>query len=171
MSLKATQKFRRTPKGVLTNLYSKMRERAKNKNIDLPDFNLKEFHELYLNDKKFLRIFKEWEKSNYTKAKKPSVDRINNKIGYLKNNIHIISWSENRFKQSMERRSRKGKVLQILNKNIVKIWESQRRICKELNLQQSMLSMALTGKYKTAYGYEWKYLTEYENPEALKESE
>lgn len=168
MNLSATQKFRRTPKGVLTNLYSKMKERAKNKNIDLPDFDLKTFHEIFLEDKKFLRIFDEWEKSNYTKAKKPSIDRINNKIGYLKNNIHIVSWSENRFKQSMERRSRKGKVAQILNGKIINIFNSQREAYKKLNIQQSMLSMALTGKCKTAYGYEWKYI--YENKELLNEN-
>ena len=167
MNLSATQKFRRTPKGVLTNLYSKMKERAKNKNIDLPDFDLKTFHEIFLEDKKFLRIFDEWEKSNYTKAKKPSIDRINNKIGYLKNNIHIVSWSENRFKQSMERRSRKGKVAQILNGKIINIFNSQREAYKKLNIQQSMLSMALTGKHKTAYGYEWKYINE--NKELLNE--
>ena len=34
MNLSATQKFRRTPKGVLTNLYSKMKERAKNKKME-----------------------------------------------------------------------------------------------------------------------------------------
>lgn len=165
MNLSATQKFRRTPKGVLTNLYSKMKERAKNKNIDLPDFDLKTFHEMFLEDKKFLRIFNEWEKSNYTKAKKPSIDRINNKIGYLKNNIHISSWSENRFKQTMERRSRKGKVAQILNGKIINIFNSQREAYRKLNIQQSMLSMALTGKCKTAYGYEWKYI--YENKDLL----
>ena len=67
----------------------------------------------------------------------------------------------------MERRSRKGKVVQILNNKIVKIWTSQREAYKKLNLSQSMLSLALTGKCKTAYGYEWKYI--YENLELPKE--
>lgn len=44
--MNATQKFRKTPKGVLTNLYSKMKERAIKKNIDMPDFTLKEFHNI-----------------------------------------------------------------------------------------------------------------------------
>ena len=57
----------------------------------------------------------------------------------------------------METRSRKGKVLQILNGEVVRVWKSQREAWKKLNVEQSMLSMALTGKCKTAYGYEWKY--------------
>ena len=67
----------------------------------------------------------------------------------------------------MERRSRKGKVAQILNGKIINIFNSQREAYKKLNIQQSMLSMALTGKCKTAYGYEWKYI--YENKELLNE--
>ena len=169
MSLRTMQKFRKTPKGVLTNLYSKMKERAKNKNIDEPDFTLEELHNMYLNDKVYFRLFNEWVKSNYSKALKPSIDRINNKKGYTKDNIHIISWKDNRFKQSMERKSRKGKVAQILNGKIVKIWNSQREAYKRLNLSQSMLSGVLTGKYKQAYGFEWKYI--YENPELLKEED
>lgn len=170
MNLTATQKYRLTPKGVLTNLYSKMKERAKNKNIERPNFTLVEFHRLFLENKTFIRLYKEWVKSGYNKVYKPSVDRINRKHGYTLNNIHIISWGDNRFKQSMERRSRKGKVLQILNGNVIKVWSSQREAYKKLNLSQSMLSGALTGKYKQAYGYIWRYAND-ENPELLSEVE
>ncbi len=69
-----------------------------------------------------------------------------------------MTWSENRFKQNMERRSRKGKVAQIDKGETIKIFYSQRQAARELGLGQSMLSMALTGRCKTAYGYEWKYL-------------
>lgn len=55
-------------------------------------------------------------------------------------------------------------MLQILNGEVVRVWKSQREAWKKLNIEQSMLSMALTGKCETAYGYEWKY----ENKDLLK---
>ena len=50
---KSLEKFRESPKGVLTNMYDHMRRRHK------IDFTLKEFQERFLEDKKFLRLHKE----------------------------------------------------------------------------------------------------------------
>ena len=97
-------KYRQSPKGVLTNMYDKMRNR------NIVEFTLKEFHEMFLNDKKYLRIYEEWVLSGMNKSKKPSIDRISNKTGYTIRNIHMLTWGENRYKQTMERRSRKGRV-------------------------------------------------------------
>ena len=151
------EKYRKTPKGVLTNMYHHQKTRNVKNGFGEIGYSLKWLHNRFLNDEKYNRLFAEWVKSGYRKAKKPTIDRINHKKGYTKDNIHMLSWSENRFKQTMERRSRKGKVYQILNGIVVKVWSSQREAYRKLNLQQSMLSMALTGKCKTAYGYEWKY--------------
>ncbi len=120
-------------------------------------YDLKWLHDTYLNDIKFIRLVNDWAKSGYKKAKKPSIDRINNKKGYEKTNIHMMTWAENRFKQSMERRSRKGKVIQKLNGTIVKVWKSQREAWKSLNISQSMLSYALNSENNKAYGYEWEW--------------
>lgn len=164
-----TNKFRKTPKGLLTNMYDRQRRRNKQKGFGEMGYSLQWFHDRFLNDTKFLRLFKEWEKSGYAKPLIPSIDRIDNKKGYEKNNIHLLTWGENRFKETMERRSRKGKVYQKLNGKIIKIWGSQREIWRSLNLTQSMLSQALTGKCKTAYGYEWEYVGNiHENKELLK---
>lgn len=98
----SVSKYRKTPKGLITNLYHKLKER------NTVGFDLK-FLQSYLEDKKFQRLFKEWEKSNYNKNKKPSIDRISYKKGYEIGNIHWITWEENRYKQRMELKSIKAK--------------------------------------------------------------
>ena len=163
-----TNKYRKTPKGVLTNMNNHKKEKNKKNGFGEIGYTLKWLQDTYLNNPTFLKLFKEWEKSNYLKALKPSIDRINNKKGYTKDNIHILTWGENRFKQTMERRSRKGIVYQVLNNKVIKIWKSQREICKTLNISQSYLSNVLTGRKKTAYGYKWIYGNIYENKELLK---
>lgn len=150
-------KYRKTPKGVLTNMYHHQKTRNKLKGFGEMGYTLEWFQDAFLNNDKYNRMFEEWVKSGYSKAKKPTIDRINNKKGYKKDNIQLLAWADNRFKQTMERRCRKGKVLQKLNGEVVKVWKSQREIWRTLNVQQSMISMALTGKCKTAYGFEWEY--------------
>lgn len=62
--LKNTQNYRETPKGVLTNMYHKMKSRRE------VEFSLSEFHDRYLCDIKFLRLHKEWIESGMDKMKK-----------------------------------------------------------------------------------------------------
>jgi len=160
-SSESLKKYRRTKKGVLTNIYAKQMERSKKKGFPMPNYSSKYLHLRFLDDIKFNRIFKEWVKSNYSKPFKPSIDRINHKKPYTKENIQILRWSDNRYKESMERRNLKGDVYQMLNGGIVNKYKSQREAVKlNRNFTQSMLSQALTGVCKTAYGYNWVYKSE-----------
>lgn len=160
--LKNTLKFRRTRKGVLTNMYQHMKRRH------VVEFSLMEFHNNWLNDKKFIRLFNEWVKSNYSKQLKPSLDRINSKTGYSMSNTHMITWAENRFKQSAfdGKRGRKPPVLQLLGTKIVKRFLSQRHVVKELGLSQGNLSAVLNGKRNHINGFRFIY----ENPELLEQT-
>lgn len=47
------------------------------------------------NYKKFLKLREEWVKSNFDHKLAPSIDRINNKIGYVKNNLQWLTKSQN----------------------------------------------------------------------------
>lgn len=164
MSTQATQNYRRTPKGVLTNIYSKQVERSIERSLPPPSYALEELHRKYLHDPKFLRLITEWEKSGYDKSKKPSLDRIDCRKGYSFGNINLMTWEDNRYKQRMERRGTICKpVYQIKNGTVVNVFKSQRHAVQILGIGQGLLSMALTGKVKTAKGYNWSY----ENPELL----
>lgn len=156
--MNGTEKYRKTPKGVLTNLHNKMKERSIKRGMDMPDFTLIEFHSKYLNDTKFNRLFVEWELSGYQKNKKPSVDRINNKLPYTLRNINFMTWGDNRFKQSMERRVR-GKYNSLMKKDgvLINVFKSVRDAVRKTGLNQSGISCCLVKKYKHTGGFEFEY--------------
>jgi hypothetical protein len=153
--LKNTQNYRKTQKGVLTNMYQHMKTRHE------VSFSLKEFQNRFIEDKKFIRIYNEWLKSGYNKQFKPSLDRIDNKKGYTINNTQMLSWTENRYKQSSfdGKRGRKPRVIQLMGNKIIKIFQSQRHCVKELGISQGNLSSVLNGKRKYTNGYKFIYET------------
>ena len=150
--LQNTQKYRKTKKGVLTNSYNHQIQRRDVK------YSLKELQDKFLNNKRFIRLYNEWLKSNCKKELKPTIDRINCKKGYNLMNIHILTWAENRYKQRMETKLfRAKKCYMHLNGKIIKIFASQWMAIKETGLSQGNLSEALNGKRRTCGGYNWSY--------------
>lgn len=148
--LENTARWRKTKRGLVTNLYNKMKSR------NSVDFQLEDLHK-FAECQKFNRLFIAWEKSKYHKQLKPSIDRINSKYGYTLHNIQWLTWAENRYKQSMERRSRKGAVIQMLGDKPYRHYISQRQAVLETGLAQSGISLCLNGKRKTCGGYGWSY--------------
>ena len=160
--LENTQKFRETPKGVLTNMYHKMKSRRE------VSFTLQEFHDRFLEDKKFIRLYKEWIQSGKDKMKKPSLDRISNKRAYTVENTQMLTWAENRHKQVMERRSRKGEVIQYLNGKEVARYKSQKEAVKITGISQGNMSEQMNGKRLHCEGFTFMFANKiYENPELL----
>lgn len=157
--LKNNQDYRKSKKGVLTNMYDHMRRRHP------VEFTLQQFHDKYLNDKKYNRLYNEWVNKNYHTQFKPSLDRINNKLGYTFENTQMLTWAENRYKQSAYdgKRGRKGKVIQMQGDKIINIFKSQRECVKKLGISQSNLSSVLNGKRNYVSGYSFIY----ENKELL----
>lgn len=135
------------------------------KNRHAVSFTLKDFQNRFLEDRRFLRLFGEWEKNGYNLQLKPSLDRIDNKGIYSIENTQMLTWAENRFKQSKldGKRGRKPAVLQILGNKVIRRFNSQRDAVRELGINQGNLSSVLTGKRKTTAGYKFIY----ENPELL----
>jgi hypothetical protein len=152
-SLEATRKFRKTKKGVLTNSYGHQKQR---RNVE---YTLKELHEKFLHDKKFNRIYEEWVNSGYDLQFKPTIDRINCKKTYTIENIQILSWSENRYKQRMELKLIRAKPIAMLKGDVVvEKFKSVSDAVRKTGLSQGNISSCLTGKRKTCDGYMWRYV-------------
>lgn len=158
--LQNTRRYRQTKKGVLTNMFNHMKIRHS------ISFSLKQYQDRFMEDRKFNKLYKEWVKSKYNKQYKPSLDRIDNKKEYTVENTQMLSWAENRFKQSATdgKKGRKPPVVQIQGDKIIKIFKSQRHCVKELGISQGNLSSVLNGKRDTVNGYRFIY----QNPELLK---
>jgi len=154
--LENTRRFRKTKRGLVTNLYGKLKTRHP------VEFDMEWLHD-FADCKKFNRLYNEWVKSNYRKEFKPSIDRISNKKGYEISNVHWLTWSENRYKQTMERRCRKGEVIQMQGDKVIKVHKSQRLAVMSTGIAQSCISACLNGRRQTAGGYGWTY----QNPELL----
>lgn len=155
--LENNRRWRKTKKGLITDLFHKLKGR------NVVEFDLQWLHD-FANCQKFNRLYDEWVKSGHKKEFKPSIDRISNKKGYLINNVQWLTWTENRYKQSMERRCRKGRVIQKQGNKIINIYRSQREAVMKTGINQGNMGGALNGRHKTAGGYSW----EYENSEMSK---
>lgn len=155
MESESTKKFRRTKKGVLTNSYSHQKSRK------TVSYSLIELHQMFLENKRFDRLYNEWVKSGYQKNKKPTIDRINCKIGYSLNNIQCLTWEENRYKQRMETNIFRAKeVVCFKEGKIVANYKSVSDAVRCTGIMQGNLSSCLNGRRKTCGGFMWKYKKE-----------
>lgn len=111
-------KYKRSRAGKINQLYSSMKDRyKKNVNGYINEICTKdEFFEL-IKKSDFDLIYENWKNNNYEHKLSPSVDRINNKLGYTLENIQIITKSENSTKGNIENPIRKLKEGIEANKN------------------------------------------------------
>lgn len=157
--------YRRTKKGVLTNIYNHCKNRRK------VNFTLQEFQNKYIDDKKFVELYNNWIKHYYEQQYKPTIDRIDCLKDYSFDNIHWLTWEENRYKQRMEfKRIRARKVLMVKDGKIIKQYKSQTEAVNKNKISQGNLSSCLNRKRKYCNGYEWYYADIYDNPELLERS-
>ena len=162
--IESNRRFARTPRGVLCCMYHNQIKRGIARGYGRPTYSLDWLYSRFLDDVKYNRLYSEWVKSGFKKERKPSIDRISRNKPYTPENVQILTWAENRFKQNTERRSRKGKVLQLKDGTVISTFLSQRDAVGKTGISQSRLSRALLGG-RTLLGFEWKYLNSTESGE------
>lgn len=155
--------WRKTPKGLLTNIYSNQKRQFlridSKRNKHSVHYSVKQLHDKFLNDKKYLKIYKEWVESGYKSYLKPSIDRINSFKNYTINNIQVLTWEQNRKKGHIEVgiKSRKKVSMYSMDGKKIKTFHSLVQAKKIMKLKGNHISAVCRGKLKSYKGYLWKY--------------
>ncbi len=171
--LQNNRKYRKTPKGQLTNAFQHIKERSIKYNLEL-DFDLMYLHKKFLNDKNYLSLFKKWVRSGFHYYEIPSIDRVNPDKGYLKDNIQIIPWYENRKKGWVENKRLTTAInVYDLKMNLIDSLDSIKEAVIKYNVSQGNITAVCQGKRKHTGKLFFKYRGDkfrkniFENPELI----
>ena len=94
---------------------------------------------------------------------KPCVNhRDENKTNNTASNLEWCTYEENINYGTRNTRSAKAKSKPVgqytLDGKLIKVWQSTREVQRQLGFSQGNITRVANGKYKTAYGYVWKYI-------------
>lgn len=155
-----SKKYRTSLHGKLISIFNAQMQRSKknkgHKNLHKVEYTKDFFIERFLNDKKYISIYKDWENNNFIKEKSPSIDRINPHIGYTIDNIQMVTWKENFEKSKKEKKGAK-KVNMIKDNKIIKTFNSVTEASLLTGVCLSNIALCAGKKRGMAGGFKWEY--------------
>lgn len=83
--------YYRTPMGRISQIVHHQKTNSKRRGHPIPPWTSKELYVYAMNNKQFLDLFRNWILSGYSKKLAPSLDRIDNDLPYLWNNIQWVT--------------------------------------------------------------------------------
>jgi len=99
---KRSHKWRKTKIGLIKNIYKHEKECSIKRGHSLPKYTYEELEVWVLSQPNFNDLYDKWVKSNYDRMLSPSINRLDNNKGYSFDNIELVSWEVNHYKQGEE---------------------------------------------------------------------
>lgn len=105
------ERYRRTPKGVLANIYAAQRRTGPGRGFGPVGYTLQQLQARFLNDPVFVHLYERWVSLGYPRDERPSIDRRDPLGGYTMENIQMLTWGQNRAKGGAEACLTKGRAV------------------------------------------------------------
>jgi len=160
---KATDKYQKTKKGLTTGIYNHQKTHSKTRGHKPPEYSLKELRDWLFSQTLFHELYNDWKSSGYEKNLRPSVDRKDDDIHYMFNNLELKTWGENNAKGHKNRKeaiSTQGSIC----KAVIKLsldgehiceYISQHQASRDTGIYQDYISKCCRGYKQNAGGYRW----------------
>ncbi len=156
------KKRRLSKKYVVKLIYSNQKVNSIARGHDVPTYSREELLEWLYSQYKFHVLYDNWKRLDYQKEYKPSVDRIDDNIGYTMANIQLMTFGEN-FSKAMNDLSN-GKtdstksIMQYSREGeFIAEYVSSVKAEQSTGISRSAICYNLNGKTRHSGGYIWKY--------------
>lgn len=171
-----TIKWNRSKEGVITRLWHKHNQRSKQRGMPPPDYDREWLRDYIMNHPDFDDIYNGYVASGYDVMMSPSIDRLNDYIGYTKDNIRLVTFAENMDHAWEAGRNREHEntgwakgacgdhrpVVQFTMSGVyLNEFISVSEACRQTGSKDSKVSHACSGKRKSHNGFQWMYKEDY----------
>ena len=154
--------------GVVTEMYSSQRACSKKRDMAMPTYTKVELKDWLLAQPSFKILYDGWIKSGRDVKLKPSVDRLDDYLGYTMQNIQLVSWETNNLKGYANRLIGKNNKVSIgviqcsLLGEEIKEYHSIAEASRQTGADGTHIANVAKGREKTAGGYIWKFISDKE---------
>lgn len=157
--------YAKTPEGVATKIYGHQKFGSKKRGHDMPEYSKAEFQTWLFQQPNWSSLFEVWVSSGYNSNFKPSVDRIEDDLGYSFENIQLMTWRENNDKKLRDQRSGKLRaggslrpILQLsLSRKLIQRHISVSAAARETGISRQNIKSVANGITKHAGGFVWGF--------------
>jgi len=98
------REYWRTPEGRLSQIFSHQQVVSRERGHPPPQYSREELYE-WAYQNRYEQLYLQWKSHNFPKSLAPSIDRLNDSLGYSLQNIQLVTWDENNQKMYDQRKT------------------------------------------------------------------
>ena len=138
-------------------IYRGQKSRSKRRGHTPPSYTVKELKEWVMSNPEFHVMYDNWVRLDYQTSYRPSIDRVDNSIGYTMANIRLVTWNENMVKGAIDRQRLIAQTVKGTD-DIIEIYSSLTEASLYTGAAICNIQKTASGQRKSAGGYGWMYL-------------
>jgi len=145
--------MKRTPQRLVGLIYSNQKKSSKVRGHAAPSYTQQELYEWVTNQPNFEALYDAWVSSGYDRLLAPSCDRLRNSEGYSLGNLRLVDFYTNAVVGRLKPIAQYD-----MEDILVTTFTSLKEASEVTGINRSRISGFISGNFKNAGGFKWRYL-------------